>query len=271
LQPELLEWFDGQLAIWIKSVPLTPQVKHDRYSLADYQSMTSTLAARGATSWGFRHSFRDEQERLFEIDGTLRSTHPSFFFHKFEDIEALRKQIFRVAESLEKEHEPMQFSKAMDALDQMQSMVTRWSTMGEVVAEPPKGQVPDPLTIPDPWQRALAWIRLERFDKASDLVESAFLAAPGERERFELKFELAGALAQVRNYPVAIGLLEQLSEQIDELHLLEAEGPVFVARIWKLLRDCYKGSNKHADKIAAVEVKLIRAAPWQLLRDTGTK
>jgi type VI secretion system ImpA family protein len=264
----LLRWFDGELAKYISMAPLTPDIHGLRYSLADYNAVTSKLK-RMDPRYSYWKERAEHQDVLFEIQRQLRKTKEGFFDDVYYGIRRVREQLDSLSVSLSLLDHDQAFRTSIESLDSCIGVVKEWSRIQAAAYEAPapvEPEIVNPETIEDPWERGLAWIRLQRFEMAAELIEAALMTALADRERFFRKVELSRALFEIKRYDLAINVLQPLSEQIERFHLQDWEAPNVVGSLWQLLYDCYQCSGKHSEKAREIEAKLCRTTPWITLR-----
>jgi type VI secretion system ImpA family protein len=267
-QELLLRWFDEELAAWIRMIPLTPEINGARYSLGDYTSVTLKLKGMELRNdyWSDRAA---EHGFLFELQRAMREAGESYFDELNYSIRRVREEIVRLVTSLSSVGVDESLRRTVETLDLCASTLAEWGHAGQSARPRPsvaEREPSQPEPVPDPWERGLAWIRLQRFEMAADLVESVLTAAQSERDRFLRKAELAKALFDVKRYDLAMNVLHPLSEQIERFHLEEWEAPSVVGGVWQVLYDCYRCSGEYTDKARELELRISRMTPWISLR-----
>lgn len=133
-----------------------------------------------------------------------------------------------------------------------------------------------PLMVPDlsgsstagnSWQEAEMLVRSGQVDKGlSQMVQLSARETCG-RNRFQRKLLLAEVCLASKRERLARSILEELAEQIDNLHLDTWESSELIAGVWIRLYKLYKKSDDSSDHDRADKLyeRLCRLDPWQAL------
>jgi type VI secretion system protein ImpA len=132
-----------------------------------------------------------------------------------------------------------------------------------------------PLMVPDlsgstagsSWQDAEMLVRSGQVDKGlSQMVQLSARETCG-RNRFQRKLLLAEVCLASKRERLGRSILEELAEQIDNLHLETWESSELIAGVWIRLYKLYKKSDDSSDHDRADKLyeRLCRLDPWQAL------
>jgi type VI secretion system protein ImpA len=83
------------------------------------------------------------------------------------------------------------------------------------------------------------------------------------RIRFQRRLALAEICLELKREKLARTILEELSEQVKNLHLDQWEPPDLIARVWGNLYRYYRGEESTQDKASQLYLQLCRLDPWQ--------
>jgi type VI secretion system protein ImpA len=116
------------------------------------------------------------------------------------------------------------------------------------------------------WNEAEMLVRSGQIDKGlAQMIQLAARETSG-RSRFQRKLLLAEVCLASKRERLARSILEELAEQIDNLHLETWESTDLIASVWLRLHKLYKGTdNPNPDRAAKLYERLCRLDPWQAL------
>lgn len=116
------------------------------------------------------------------------------------------------------------------------------------------------------WNEAEMLVRSGQIDKGlAQMIQLASRETCG-RNRFQRKLLLAEVCLASKRERLARSILEELAEQIDNLHLENWESTDLIASVWLRLHKIYKGTDHpDPDRAARLYERLCRLDPWQAL------
>ena len=244
---ELVQWFDDELAEAILAVPLLPSPDGSGLSYRQCKVALDSLSPETA---------HPDRGAAAEFGRALAAMTP-------KDHQVLADALGEASRWVDR-LESFRLHSTAGSLDSCRKAAAKWAKLDPAALQPvPDAE--DPESIPDLWQRALAYIRLGDCSQASPLLEQTLTGLRRERDRFCHKLELAETLVAAGRHEWAAGILTALDEQVEGFRLREWEGPEIAGRVWSALLECCHASSD-ADLARVVERKIGAAMPWRQLR-----
>jgi type VI secretion system ImpA family protein len=298
-----LEWLSSKLPSLLGQVALTARDAGENYSFEKYAESRRVGFERDIRTSDGDGGFSKRQQRLAALergevsgemfDAAVKATAGSRAGQIFEAFCEASQEFALLERTLQQKFQVKDESGTLVA-DYVPDLANARRTLNEIrsVLEPiiqkKRADEPDPVLVekPAPPRRltclapiasagnAFADVNGNGWEEAGRLIDEGQveqgLAAMTRlsslehgRTRFQRRLALAELCLQLKREKLARTILEELSEQIKDLHLDHWEAPDVVARVWGNLYRYYRGEEDAQDRAAQLYLQLCHLDPWQ--------
>ena len=300
-----LDWFRGDnLPRAVRQIPLTARTDGGRdYSYLDYrQSRAIGWEKDTRNSFGDIDSTKEEKRKAALAAGSVsaemfeeavQATHRAGIETTHTHFDEVWEELQRLDRILDEKFKPdvpgtTDTKEALedsgrvldDLLKRKRQEEPDPAPPGEPVA-PADSKAPGRQLVPLPaaflsdgadiggsWAQAEELVRQGSLQEG--LAEMTRLASQQcGRVSFLHRLRLAEICLSIDRNRLAIAILEDLAQSIDELHLEKWEAPELLGRVWGRLHRCYREAepgSEQATRAAAFLDRLRKLDPWQALR-----